>query len=342
MHSRLLARIFLAISLIAPFSQAAGTAQLELVGSRSMAAAFQEWGKALDKGGVSNVQIHSGSEADLKPGISTGGTPERPVYLVTGVVLSRDELALPGGRYKRNEIGRLKAWLDDLAQNGLPSQRPAKVAFGLTQPQYDEVRTALTKPVKFTTKDVARSEAMEKISRQLAIPLKFADGSLREVGNDKVEDELTELTCGTALAVLLRPAGYCLVPKISDGTLELSVVKSRSDLKEIWPIGGPMKTTVQETLPKLMEFLPVNVQNVSAAMAAEAIGKRLGAPLIYDRVGLARHGIDPAKTMVKLPRSQTTYSLALKKLLFQAGLKFDVRIDEAGTAFLWISTIKPL
>ena len=46
--------------------------------------------------------------------------------------------------------------------------------------------------------------------------------------------------------------------------------------------------------------------------------------------------------MVTLPRSRTTYSLALKKLLFQAGLKFEVRVDEAGTPFLWISTIKPL
>ena len=337
-----IAGIFVAIGLICPIARAAGTVQLELVGGRSAAIAFQDWAKALDKAGIPNVRIRSGSDEELKPGIETAGTPERPVYNITGVVISRDEIVLPGGRYKRNEIGRLKTWLDDLAQNGLPSQRPAKVAFGLTQPQYDEVRKTLAKPVKFATQGVARNEAIEKIARQLAIPLKFADGSLREVGEDKVEDELTELTCGTALAALLRPAGYCLIPKMTDGTLVLSAVKSRPELKEIWPVGGPMEKTVQDTLPKLMEFLPVNVQNVSAATAAEAIGKRLGAPLLYERVGLARHGIDPAKAMVTLPRSQTTYSLALKKLLFQAGLKFEIRVDEAGTPFLWISTIKPL
>ncbi len=334
--------IFLVIGLVTSIANAAGTVQLELVGGRSAAVAFQDWAKALDKGGIPNVRIRSGSGEELKPGIETAGTPERPVYNITGVVVSREEILLPGGRYRRSEIGRLKAWLDDLAENGLPGQRPAKVAFGLTQAQYNDVRKALSKPVNFSTLGAARSEAVEKIARELAIPLKFADGSLRDVGNDKVEDELTGLTCGTALAALMRPAGYCLVPKMSAGEPELSAVKSRPDLKDIWPVGGRMEKTVQETLPKLMEFLPVNVQNVSAATAAAAIGKRLGTPLIYDRVALARHGIDPAKAMVALPRSQTTYSLALRKLLYQAGLKFEVRVDEAGTPFLWISTIKPL
>ena len=46
--------------------------------------------------------------------------------------------------------------------------------------------------------------------------------------------------------------------------------------------------------------------------------------------------------MVTLPRSRTTYSLALKRLLAQAGLQFEIRVDEAGTPFVWISTVKPL
>jgi hypothetical protein len=342
MSLRNFAGLFVLIGLVAPFACAAGTAQLELIGGRSQAAAFQDWAKALDKGGIPNVRIRSAADADLVPNIETAGTPDLPVYVVTGVVTSRDELLLPSARYRRSEIGRLKAWLDDLAQNGLHSQRPAKVAFGLTQAQYDELKKALAKPANTTTLGMPRNQAIEKISRQLSIPLTFANGSLREVGDDKVEDEVSELTSGTALAILLRPAGYCLVPKVAGSSLELTAVKSRPELKEIWPIGGPITKTVQETVPKLMDFLPVNVQNVSAATAAEAIAKRLETPLIYDRVALARHGIDPSKTMVTLPRSKTTYSLALRKLLFQAGLKYEVRIDEGGTAFLWVSSVKPL
>lgn len=332
----------LIICLIAPFATAAGTVQLELVGERSEAAAFQEWGKALDKGGIQNVRLRSGTADEAKPGIETAGTPDRPAYHVTGVVVSREEIVLPGGRYKRSEIGRLKEWLDDLAQNGLPEKRPAKVAFGLTQPQYDEIRKALAKPLKFATQDLARDEAVEKISRELNIPLKFADGSIRDLGSDKIEDDLTALSSGTALAALLRSAGYAMVPKYAGGKWELSVAKTPPNAKDVWPVGGQPEKSAQELLPELMELRNVNVQNVSAATAADAIAKRSKAPLLYDRVGLAKYKLDPEKIMVTLPQSRTTYSLALRKLLFQAGLKFEIRVDEAGTPFLWVAAIKPL
>jgi hypothetical protein len=330
------------IASFASCAAAAGTVQLELVGDRAAAAAFQEWSKALGKGGIADVRIRSGSEDELKPSLENTGTPERSAYRVTGVVLSREELLLPGGRYQRGDIGRLKLWLDDLGQNGPANQRPAKVAFGLTQPQFEATYKALSKPLATTTRGVARSEAFEKIIKPLAIPVVFSGGSASDLGSDKVEDELNDLTAGAALAALLRPAGYCLVPRVLGGQLEISVVKSRPDLNEIWPIGAPPEKTAQELLPSLMEFLNVNVQNVSAATAAEAIAKRLKAPAIYDRVGLARHGIDPDKKMVSLPNARTTHSLALKKILYQAGLKYEIRVDEGGTPFIWISTIKPL
>ena len=46
--------------------------------------------------------------------------------------------------------------------------------------------------------------------------------------------------------------------------------------------------------------------------------------------------------MVSFPQSRTTYSIALRKMLFKAGLKFEVRVDEAGKPFLWVTTLKPV
>ena len=45
--------------------------------------------------------------------------------------------------------------------------------------------------------------------------------------------------------------------------------------------------------------------------------------------------------MVSLPHGRTTYSLALRKLLAKAGMKFEVRYDEAGTPLLWVTSLKP-
>jgi hypothetical protein len=333
--------VFLAVWMFVSLAEAA-TVQLELVGDLSAAAAFQEWGKALDKAGISGVRIRSVNGDELKTKLETLGTTDRPIYGVTGVVISKDEISLPGGRYKRSEIGRLKSWLDDLAKNGPADKRPAKVAFGLTQKQYDELQKSLAKPTVITTVGVERREAVKKILEQSNLSLKFDEGSLRDIGDDKVEDDLSMLTCGTSLAALLRPAGYCIVPKLAGDKVELIVVKSKSEPKEIWPVGGVSDKTTEEVLPKIMEFLPVNVQNVSAATAVEAIAKRLETPILYDRVALARHGMDPTKAMVSMPKSKTTYGLALRRLLSKAGLQYEIREDESGKPFLWISTIKPI
>ncbi|MGA2059176.1 MAG: hypothetical protein ABSG67_01750 [Thermoguttaceae bacterium] len=335
-------------------SQAAGQVRLELVSdAQGTAMTFQDWGQALTGAGIKNVRFRSATSAD-KVGIEIEGTAERPLYIVTGKVLSRDELQLPGARFKRSEMKRLAQWLDDLAQNGPPDKRPKIVAFGLTAAQFEKVKKDLAVPVGFSISGSARRDTVEKIARKLSFPLRFEDpllpspetgegpGVRAASGEDKVEDELSELSCGTALACLLRPAGYCLVPQAFGNQIKYSVMKVQPNIKEFWPVGRKPESPPPEVLPGLFEFLPVNVQNVPAATVLDAIGKRLKTPVLYDRAALAKYKIDPAKAMVSFPRARTNYSMALEKMLFPAGLQFEIRVDDAGTPFLWVTTVKPM
>ncbi len=191
------------------------------------------------------------------------------------------------------------------------------------------------------TQGIARRQVLANIAGQLKLPLKLDSQAAAPLGDDKVEEDLTELTCGTALACVLRPAGYCMVPRATGGELAYAVVKAEPKL-ESWPVGWAPEKSAADSLPALFDFLNVNVQNVSAATALDAIAKRVEAPVLFDHNALARNGIDPDKAMVTLPRGRTTYSLTLRKLLFQARLQFEVRTDEAGTPFLWVTSIKPV
>jgi hypothetical protein len=321
----------------------AGQTRLDLVGdARGSALAFQEWAQVLGKAGIKNVRIRSGEDTD-KVGIDVQGSEKSPLYVVTGLVASRDELILPGGRYKRSDAGRLARWLDDLAANGPPDRRPPRTAFGLTKEQFDEVHEDLARPVGFSTKGMARSQAVAKLGSQLRLPLGVDPQWKEAAADDKVEEDLSTLSCGTALACLLRPAGFCLVPREVGKRPTFGVVKAKPD-QEVWPVGWepPKDKQARGVLPELFEFHNVNVENVAAATALGAIGERLKVPVLMDHNALARHGVDPAKATVSLPQSHTNYSLALRKLLFQAGLKFEVRVDEVGTPFLWVSTAKPV
>ena len=91
---------------------------MELIGdAQGSALLFQEWSQVLGKAGIRNARIRVANEGD-KPGIDVQGTAENPIYVVIGIVESRDAIVLPSGRYRRGDMARLARWLKDLAEHG--------------------------------------------------------------------------------------------------------------------------------------------------------------------------------------------------------------------------------
>lgn len=325
---------------LASVSQGAATVRLELVGNAQGAAmSFQQWSRALADAGIRDVRLTTAQEP-AQPKMDVQGTADDRIYIVTGIV-TRDEIQLPNARFRRSEMGRLAQWINELAAQGPVEQREKKLAFGLSASQLDAVRKDLSESVGVNTQGVAWRDAVRKIAERLKFPLQLDLGDASAIGDDKVKDQLRGLSCGTALACILRPAGFCLVPREDGGNLGYAVVKSQPG-QDSWPVGADSGRSAAETLPALYEFRNVNVQNVSAAATLQAVGNAMKTPILLDHLALTRHGLDPAKITVSHPRSRTTYSIALRKMMFQAKLKFDVRCDEAGTPFLWVTTIKPV
>ncbi len=317
---------------------AAGRVELEVYLEERVAATAQhEWLRELSRAGIRNLRIRAKRPGD-EIGIAARGTSSAPVYAVTGAILSDDELVVPGAKFRLSEARRLARWIDEVAEQGPPSHREERVAFGLTVSQLERLLEELAQPVGFSTQDLSRREVVERIGRSVRVPLRLEAGAIE---TEKVSAELSTISRGTALAYALRAEGLCLVPRPGAEGAELTVVKSKPDL-EIWPIGWEPEKPLPELVPELYEFLNVNVQNVTVATVLNAIGQRAKLPVLIDQNALARHGLDPEKATVSLPQSRTTYSLTLRKALFQGGLKFEVRADEAGRPFLWVTSIKPL
>jgi hypothetical protein len=329
------------LGLLASSAEARGTVHLELVGDPAGGSplAFQEWLQALTRAGIKDARLRKAESSD-KPNIEVRGSKENPIYLVTGVFGGRDEIILPGARFKRSETKQLAQWLKDLAENGPVARREPRAHFGLTESQLEDARSDLAKPVGFSTQGMNRIDVVEKIRRKLGSTLQV-EGNLAGGAGGPVVEELPEVASGTALACILRPAGFCMVPRDAGGKLVYVVSKAQLG-QEVWPIGWPPETTPAEALPVLFEYRNVNVQGVATDKLLEAVAAHIKVPMLVDHVALARHGIDPTKKLVSHPQQRTNYSIALRKMLFQAGLKFEVRVDEANKAFLWITTVKPV
>jgi len=332
--------IWLALLVTVSAVQAAGTVQLELVGDSRAAMAFQQWAQALGKAGIRDVRFSTVEDAG-RPSIDVRGAADRPLYVVRGIVRAADEIELRGARFRRGEIERLRRWLDELAERGPPQTREKTAAFGLTVTEFDKLRRQLVPAVGFSTKGKSVRNAVRRMSDNFPLRLELDAATADALDKVKLTEELSELSLGTALACALRAADHAWRPRTSGGKLLAEISKPAAG-GEVWPAGWDADEVSQELLPGLYEFHKVNVQNSPAAEVAAAVGRLVKAPAVFDQLALARHGIDPAEAKVSHPQARTTYSIALRKMLFQARLKFEIRRDEAGTGFLWITTLKPL
>ena len=219
---------------------------------------------------------------------------------------------------------------------------------------FTKVRKDLAATVDFSTVGMTRRKAVEKIAAQLELPLRLDADIARELADDKVEDQLKGLSCGTALACVLRPAGYSMAPRAAAGQIVYTVVKAEGHAGRLEHRRGE----------------PRHVQNVADRLDHRQIGpRRRSRPVrIAQRQRaerLGRHGAGgdrqtarrcrsfstarrwpstrsiPPRCWCRFRNRHTTYSLALRAMLFRAKLKFEVRYDDAGSPFLWITTNKP-
>jgi hypothetical protein len=111
---------------------------------------------------------------------------------------------------------------------------------------------------------------------------------------------------------------------------------------EAWPIGWKPEMPVPKLLPAMYEFRNVNIVGVPISQVLSAISQRMKITVLMDHNALTRWGIEPEKAIVKLPVGKSTYALVMQRALFQAKLKYEVRQDEAGTPFFWVTSVKPL
>lgn len=295
----------------------------------------RSWNELLGQAGFTGVRIRSASGGET-PAIKGGAAGS---FRVTGILTSSNQLVLPKGRFGLNDRSALSEWVRKLREGGEDAIMIKPLAYGLLPNEVQRVERALAVPLADATLGKPPREVAKRIAEQL--PYKFiADTTSQQAlnANEPVADELQGLSSGTALAALLRPLGLALVPEKHMADIRLRIV-SASSAKEFWPVGWPPKDNPSQTLPELFKFLTVEIEATPLNEAMAAIGSRVNAPLLLDHNALAREKVDLAMK-VSFPRASTFYGRALDRLLFQARLKFEIRVDEANKPFLWVTTLK--
>lgn len=321
-------------------SRAADRVELEIVTAQGGAiTSGQEWAKLLGELNLSGVQIR-GSRPGDKVEIQVGGSPGSRVYRVIGLLTTGNELQVPGHRFRTSDGAAISQWLMKLAEEGPAVPGAADVPFGLSRQQYIALLRNFAQPVTTATAGVSPGEIAGLLNSQARDCVQLNSADQRKLAAaPPLVDELRGLAVGTSMAAVLRSQGLGSVPRRAGKQVICSVVEINAD-NAVWPVGLKADDRRRELLPILFESLPVEIDGVSVAETVASIAPRLNVPILYDRLALGIHEIDPAKVQASLPAKRTSYSLLLQKVLFQARLKYELRVDDAGKPFIWITTVK--
>jgi hypothetical protein len=347
----LLAALFLnAASYVA--NAAGPPVELELVTEQGVQiTAPQEWLQLLAGIGIEHVRVRGGQAAD-EPQIVNRGTARAASYYVVGVLTSRDQLRLPGGTFSKADRTRLKDYFARLGADGADAVTAPHLRFGLTEKELTAVLADLAQPIDFETKGLTPRAFIDRLQPKLSLKLSFdaeAEQAMRT--SPPAADEFKGVAAGAALSITLRNCGLVMRPEKKRGQpVEYRIVVASPDVirgrtlgkmaaadMQYWPIGWEPEKSPGEIAPSMFVSRNAEIDGYSLEEALAAIGPLLKIPMFLDRAALKAHHIEPEKLQVKLAKTRTTYKRVIDRILAQVHLGSEIRIDEAGVPFLWIT-----
>ena len=309
-----------------------------VIDSQADPLSHREWMETLTSAGADNVRVQSGG-GHQEPSLQNSGTPERPRYSLVGVVNDRGQLVLPGGRFDRRGVSKLRNYFERLSDDGKEGVTAQRGTFGLTEKQTKEVMDDLSTPLGFATKGTALGDVLKQADKITKLPLRMDDNIWTIVRQaEAVQDEVQPLTSGTALAILLKREGLVLVPTKPQGEpLCYQVLRDSVHKGESWPVGWKPNRSPGELAPAMAEEINAEIEGFTLQEAMQSIEPRIGLPVYWDVATMRAKEIDPQKVNIRLPSQKTRLSRVVDRILFQARLRGEVKVDEANTPFYWIS-----
>jgi hypothetical protein len=327
-------------SLAAVEARAATRVELEVVtGPRADPTSAQTWLRTLQQTGADGVRIRGERTGD-RAQIVNLGSAAAPNLRVVGIVNDRNQLELPGGTFGQQDIARLRDYIDRLRTQGIDGVTGARGPFGLTETQYTAVLADLRRPIHGATTGRRPAEVVQAITGTINLPTTIDAAAARALAaGEPATTEVDALSSGTGLAAVLGEYGLTATPRLAaSGKVELIVGVAGAG--ESWPVGYPLEGLPADKLPALVKPIDVELRDVPLAEVLAAVQPEFAAPFLVDRRRLRAQNIDPEKAIVRHPRRQTVFGQVLQAVLTQSNLKYEIRQDEAGKVFVWITTIR--
>ena len=295
----------------------------------------QQWARLLGEMGLGRVRLRSGRAGEQAQVTKLDGAVGTR-FKVMAILNSRGELVLPNKRYRANDRKALKDYFRDLSQQ--ESFGEDRGRFDLTEKQFRQVHADLSRVISFSTAGRTPAELLDQLEQMFKVPLLRAANARAILPQARPLDaELRGMSVGTALAITLRRQRLVLRPEKLTGEPLRIVIERQRPQRDCWPVGWKDQGSPRLLAPKMFEFLTIEINGFTLSKAIEALQPRMAVAVVYDERILADREIQPTEIQVKLPAGKTYLKKAVDRLLSQARLAGELRVDEQGRPFYWIT-----
>jgi len=298
----------------------------------------QQWAALLGRMDLGRVRIRA-MQRDERPLLTEIESPAGPRYKLLVILSRRNELVVPGRRFRSSDQAQLRAYFARLPQ-ATADLKTKRGRFGLTEKQFRILFTELARPTDFSTTGKSLAEVLDEVSSRISVPV-VRDSSVERVlrRRDPQQVELRDLSLGVVLTSSLRREGLVLVPEQpSGGSLQLRVTKIDQQI-DFWPTGWPFDESPRQVVPALYQSTAVEISGYTLSEALQALQSRLKIPVLFDQRILKLRQIDPNQIQVQVPSKKTYLKRVIDRILSQARLVGQLRVDEAGNPFLWVTQL---
>ena len=294
----------------------------------------QEWVRLIGRMNLGSVRLRGIRSGD-RPKLEERKLGKSTRYHLLAILNRKNELVLPERRFRVRDRRALQKYFEQLpAQAAYHAEERGR--FGLTEKQFRQVFGELSQPVGFSTAGKLAGEIAARLEKTLTVTVLRS----RKAGvqNEKpLTVELQNMSTGTVLAYVLRCEGLMLVPEQLPGEPLRLRIASYDSQQESWPLGWKPAVSSRQSAPQLYKIRSIEINGFTLAQALTALQPALKVPVILDDWILQQRQIDPSKIQVSHPKKRTFLKSVIGRLLSQARLAEEVRVDELEQPFLWVT-----
>lgn len=233
--------------------------------------------------------------------------------------------------------------LEEIQRHGAKGPPDSNPTWGLTDEQFKEVTRLLGVPVENPVELQSSILAVESVGLPVNMRMKFTEAARQQALAQRPESaldniELQGFTKGSAIAIVLAQYGLGFRPRyVSPGHYDMEIVRG-NESDNLWPIGWKPEQSFSEILPTYFRAIPLDVEDVEVSALVGAISGKIGVADFSSAYALTAKGLDINTLRYTRKDDRISPSRLLTAVGDKLELGFDVRVDEAGKMFLWVTT----